>query len=261
MTTLNDYFKEIHCINLDKRTDRWEESQLEFQKHNISVERFSALSGNDYPEDSILRKRCKSIGLNMGQVGCTLSHRELIKNIKSKQIENVLILEDDVQFVPDLNEKIECIMEQLPNDWDMLYFGGNHSANNPWSTGKLEKVTKNIFRVSHCFTTHAYALKNTVYDKVIDVFEDSKINHVDQCLSTIQGDINCYIIRPHLAWQRPSFSDLREMFVDMPFLYDDKSLFEGRHFGKKALERDDVYDKLDPREKIIFENQRKQNNY
>jgi GR25 family glycosyltransferase involved in LPS biosynthesis len=261
MTTLNDYFEKIYCINLDKRKDRWKESRQEFKKHDLKVQRFSALSGDDFPEDSVLGKRYRSIGLNAGQVGCTLSHRELIKKIKSKKFKSALILEDDIQFDDNLNEKIPFIMDQLPEDWDIFYFGGNHVGNNPWSNGSLTQVTENIFKVTHCYTTHAYAVKETVYDKIIECFKDSTITHVDECLSRIQSQINCYIVRPHIAWQRPSFSDLRNMFLDMPFLYDDKSLFEGRHFGKESLQRDDVYDKLDDREKIIFDKQKRENNY
>lgn len=47
MKTLNDYFQEIHCINLDKRTDRWEECLNEFNKHNLKVNRFSAVYGKE----------------------------------------------------------------------------------------------------------------------------------------------------------------------------------------------------------------------
>ena len=32
ITTLNDYFDKIYCINLDRRTDRWKETRVEFKK-------------------------------------------------------------------------------------------------------------------------------------------------------------------------------------------------------------------------------------
>lgn len=251
MTTLNEYFKEVHCINLKRRTDRWEECQKEFKKHNLKVQQYEAFDGNDLP---------KVPGLNAGQIGAIYSHRGIAEYAKQNNLENILILEDDVEFDEKINEKFDLISSEIPENWDMILFGGNHSANNPWSHGKLFKISDHICKVTHSLALHCYALKSTVYDKVINILSRTDKTN-DALVADIQKDINCYIIRPHLAWQRPSFSDLREMFVDMPFLYDDKSLFEGRHFGKKALERDDVYDKLDPREKIIFENQRKQNNY
>ncbi|MFZ9376809.1 MAG: glycosyltransferase family 25 protein, partial [Candidatus Fonsibacter ubiquis] len=45
MRVLNDYFEKIYCINLDKRPDRWESAKKEFLKHNINVERYSAVDG------------------------------------------------------------------------------------------------------------------------------------------------------------------------------------------------------------------------
>lgn len=33
---LSNYFNKIYCINLNRRTDRWESVQKEFEKHNIS---------------------------------------------------------------------------------------------------------------------------------------------------------------------------------------------------------------------------------
>ena len=43
---LNQYFDKIFCINLDSRSDRWEEAQKEFIKHSLNVERVSAIQGS-----------------------------------------------------------------------------------------------------------------------------------------------------------------------------------------------------------------------
>ena len=47
MKTLNLYFDKIYCINLDRRDDRWEECIVEFNKHNLIVERYKAFDGKD----------------------------------------------------------------------------------------------------------------------------------------------------------------------------------------------------------------------
>lgn len=251
MKSLNDYFKQIYCINLERRSDRWEECLEEFKKYDLKVNRYKAFDGN---------KLSKIQGLNSGQVGTLYSHLGVVEYAKQNKFENILILEDDIQFDKNINQKFFEIVSEIPEDWDMILFGGNHSENNPWAPGKLFKITEHIYKVTHSLALHCYAVNNTIYDKVIDIFSE-KSKPADVLISDIQRDINCYIIRPHLAWQRPSFSDLRQMFVDMPFLYDDSSLFEGRYFGKEALQRDDVYDKLDDAEKIIFDKQRQENNY
>ena len=70
MKTINSHFNNIYCINLDRRTDRWEECLIEFKKHSLDVERFSAIDGKDL----------KSLpGLNSGQVGAIYSHMGVIQ--------------------------------------------------------------------------------------------------------------------------------------------------------------------------------------
>lgn len=248
MKTLNDYFDKIYCVNLDRRVDRWDECEKEFKKHDLNVERFSAVDGTTV--------EIVNSPLNDGQTGCALSHLEIIKICKSKEYSNCLILEDDIQFDEELNNKLPNIMEQVPDDWDMLYFGGNHVGNNPHASGSLTKVnqTQNIFRTTHCFTTHSYAVKNKVYDKIISSFDGSE--PIDICISKIQSSINCYIIRPHLAWQRPSYSDVAEIFTHYIGLKEDKAFVEGRPFGVEALKRDDVRDKLDPYWQKIYDKQK-----
>lgn len=64
MNNFFDYFDAIYCINLDRRTDRWETVQREFDKVGIRerVVRFSAI---ETPEN--------------GAIGCLLSHRAIIQ--------------------------------------------------------------------------------------------------------------------------------------------------------------------------------------
>jgi GR25 family glycosyltransferase involved in LPS biosynthesis len=246
---INRVFSEIHCINLDRRQDRWQECQQEFEKHNLLVERFSAIDGKSLE---------KHPTLNPGQFGAIYSHRGVIELAKEKNLENILILEDDVQFDENLNLKFSEICNRIPDDWDIILFGGNHVGNNPWGRGELNFVADNVYRVTHSLALHCYAVKSTIYDRVIEAY--SKLNNTNDALfAELQKDVNCYILRPHLAWQRPSFSDLCEIYSDHIALYDDTALFEGRFFGPEALKRDDIYDKLDPTWKNFWDRQKERN--
>jgi hypothetical protein len=42
---MNDFVKHIYCINLDRRSDRWEESLKEFDKRSLSVSKFPGIDG------------------------------------------------------------------------------------------------------------------------------------------------------------------------------------------------------------------------
>ena len=85
MNNAFDYFDEIFCINLDTRIDRWQHAQEEFKKIGIldRVHRFSAIKDKD------------------GRIGLIKSNLEIIKYAKNKKLNNVLIFEDDFEFLID----------------------------------------------------------------------------------------------------------------------------------------------------------------
>lgn len=210
MSILNTYFKENHCINLDRRPDRWQESQIEFEKHKLDVKRFPAFDGKDLPTIP---------GLTPGNVGAIYSHRAVLQYAKDKNLSDIFILEDDVEFHEDLNDLFSEFIKEVPDDWDIIFLGANHSANNVWMTDPIFKVSEHVYKVVKVYANHSYAVKNTAYDKLIDsLSKEDKPN--DVLVADVQKYLNCYVFRPHLAWQRPSYSDLQESFTDYKFLKD-----------------------------------------
>jgi len=205
MNILNDYFEKIYCINLDSRKDRWVEVQKKFEKNNIEVERISAVEGSklnlDFPPE-----------IKEGAVGCSLSHLFAMKIAKQLGLKNYLIFEDDVEFVENFCEKFDGIKDQIPDNWDMLYLGGQH-----FHGMNLQKITENIFKCEYTLTTHSFAIKDTVYDlfidKLIDITKPCDIHFAEQ-----HKNINAYVILPHLTWQSNSYSDVEKSHVDYTFL-------------------------------------------
>lgn len=250
MITLNDYFDEIQCINLERRLDRWQECELEFKKHNLNVNKFKAVDG----------KNLNSIGfLNSGQVGTILSHKAVLEYAKENDLQNVLILEDDVEFQDNFNQLFGEWHTEIPDDWDIILFGGNHCGNNPWSGGSLTKCNEHVYKVTFSLALHCYAVRNTVYERLI--YELTKMNDTaDSLIANSHSSINCYIFRPHLAWQRASHSDLAGFFTDYVALRDDTALIEGRPFSELQLVRNDIRDKLDPTWRDIYDRQKEKLN-
>ena len=200
---VTEYFDKTYCINLDKRPDRWELAKTEFDKHDLNVERFSAIVGNP---DNIPTK------IVPGHAGCVLSHYNCVKIAKESGLDNLLMLEDDVEFAENLNQWFAKYFPQVPDDWDLLYFGGNHN-NKPF----VKQVGPNVFKTENTYTTHCYAIKNTLFDVVINMFPKLRYE-VDVMYSLMQRGYNAYVIRPHLAWQRDGYSDILERNVNYDFL-------------------------------------------
>jgi len=207
---LNSYFDKIYCINLDKRTDRWNEVQAQFKKHGIEVERFSAENGNTmgWKKDKYTLKP----GAFNGVAGCIASHIKLYKIAKENNYKNILIIEDDCDFIDDLNEKFSKLIKEVPEDWDLLYLGGVHESR--YGTQfKPERLTDNVLIGKRIITTTCYAIKNTIYDLAINtVMEDFPYFYtaIDGYLgAVIQPKCKTYAFHPPFAWQRASYSDVQ----------------------------------------------------
>ncbi len=189
MGLINDFFDKVYCINLDERVDRWEQAQKEFKKLGINeVERFSAVKHEK------------------GAIGCRESHLNIIKEAKELGLSNILIFEDDVLVLEEHLNKIESALNELKTlDWELFYFGATVDPN----VGRLSSVTPTIVRTNFAYTTHAYAINNSMFDfilenapyqPIIDVFYNRNI--------VTRG--NSYIINPMLCSQQESYSDIEK---------------------------------------------------
>jgi GR25 family glycosyltransferase involved in LPS biosynthesis len=190
-------FSRIVCINLDRRPDRWRRVQTRFALHGIEpVERFSAVDG--------LRVRVPEIWNGReGAYGCLRSHLDVIAEARDHRVEDILIFEDDVEFAPDLDDKFARAITQLPNDWDILYFGGIQ-ANPPKAVGD------SLARVSRTLSTFAYAIRARAFDVILDEIDPSIPVPVDDQLTGIQNRLACYCIFPHAAWVECDYSDIQD---------------------------------------------------
>ena len=202
--TVNECFRTIYCINLDRRSDRWVRARRRFDEQGIlSVNRYPAVNGKliRIPEawDDV-----------PGAYGCLMSHLGVVCQARESGSANALIFEDDVVFDECFRERFATSMAQVPQDWDMLLLGGSH-----WSPP--ERVAGDIYRAVATVATHAYALKRTIFDSFIDLNRAS--NRPVNCNNTIlQGEFRCYCISPDLAWQEDGYSDIAERAL---------------HFGKR----------------------------
>lgn len=205
MKTLNDYFEKIYCINLDKRIDRWNQAKEEFDKNKLNIERVSGIDGSslnlEFPEE-----------IKEGAVGCALSHLFTLKIAKQNNLNSFLLLEDDIVFSDNMNEKFFKILDQVPSDWDMLYLGGQH-----FHGMNLKQIDENVYKCEYTLAAHSVAFRNTVYDRfinsIIDITKPCDIHYAES-----HREINAYVLIPHLTWQRNTYSDIEKANVDYSFL-------------------------------------------
>jgi len=100
-------FKDVKklVVNLDRRPERLIEFQKEMDFMGWEFERFSAIDKNSY-------------------VGCALSHKKIAEEFLKTEDEYLLVMEDDLFFMPYTKEIIEDIEKSLnETEWDFFHLG------------------------------------------------------------------------------------------------------------------------------------------
>ncbi len=132
---MSDFWNHIDgvlVINLDHRTDRWEELSSELKEFipEEKIHRMSAVYGKQLPSyrKHRLFKSCteEESLFWAGRAGCVLSHTHCIQEAQKRQWKNVLILEDDATFFDDLKGSVGdmlCRVMQNTPDWGIIYPG------------------------------------------------------------------------------------------------------------------------------------------
>jgi glycosyl transferase family 25 len=202
--SLNDFFDKIYCINLDRRPDRWEASQREFDRIGIEVERFSAVDGAN-PDTSFVA----DTGLLPGEYGILDTHGSLLFTARDKGYESILILEDDIEFSPTFDKDWEAWHQEIPADWEMLYLGGNLVGWNP------SPVTKHVHKGEGLFAIHAFALAGAAL-REIPLFLTQ--GPVDLQYARQSVNYKSYIMVPRMAFQREDYSDIQNAPANYQFL-------------------------------------------
>ena len=198
-----DYFDEIYCINLDERPDRWAHAQEEFKKAGIleKVQRFSAIKHSD------------------GRIGVIKSNLAIVKLAKEKNLNNVLVFEDDVKFIVDDPEKILGISLVQANslNWKLFYLGAN-------THDKLIRVKPNLILLKNSYAVHSMAYHKDSFPDFIRKFDgmESIKTHgdiLDVFLAQyFQEKFVCLMVNPMMTTQMNDYSDIEKRAVNQEYI-------------------------------------------
>lgn len=223
MDWIKQYVDDVVLLNLEHRVDRYDLSTKELSRVGITDVR-----------------HFKAVQHDIGIIGCTRSHYEIIKHAKAAGHKSILIFEDDIE----LHEHAEVFQHVVESAFEtihmnnlqphMLYLGGNathqhdgHDASMPYH----ERISDHLYRLGGSKTTHAYIVFESLYDLIISTYEsiqwhpnefrgDSRMNIDFWYLSRLHhhpDKFNIYGVYPALAGQRESYSDImgRVMYFDL----------------------------------------------
>jgi glycosyl transferase family 25 len=129
---LEQYFDKIFVVSIPRFADRHERV-----KKNLEGVSFDLFWGADklalnydavktngtYDEQRAKKLQRQGKALNLGEIACSLSHRMVYEEMVKNNWKKILILEDDVLPIAENLEHLPAAIEELPNDWELVYLG------------------------------------------------------------------------------------------------------------------------------------------
>lgn len=129
-------------VNLDSRPDRWNSLLKAEPGLEQMATRISAVHGKTLQLTHDIYKRYKNNPFKWKKaiIGCYLSHINIWKQIIHEPGDYFLILEDDVRFESDWMAKWNRAAACIPDNAELLYWGGVLPPNKPALTHLLQSV-------------------------------------------------------------------------------------------------------------------------
>ena len=185
--------EKIVYINLDYRIDRRSEIEQELKKMDLSGERFSA------------------IRTNPGYIGCLQSHLGVLELAKASGWKNVLILEDDFEFIVNKQTFEQEITDffKLEIPYDILMISYNILEN-----AHFNEIVSKALNVQ---TASGYLVHERFYDALIANLKEAlplliQTDHHwiymnDQYWKRLQPISAWFCLNKRIGIQRSSYSD------------------------------------------------------
>lgn len=222
---LANTFERVYVVNLPRRSDRWERFLESFPKNWPFAQpiRYSALDGG------LVRPPAWWKDGN-GAWGCYRTHVQILEECLNEQVDSVLILEDDAACVSDFVTKSAEFMQHLPDDWNMVYLGGQHLEENKRLP---RKVNDWVYRPYNVNRTHCYGLRGremmiTIYRHLHDFASWKVAHHIDHYLGEMhkKTKTGLYVPREWLVKQAAGESDVCNKSVESKLFLGAKELIE-----------------------------------
>lgn len=189
------FIDKVVYINLDHRMDRNEHMKQVTQTFGDKVSRFSAIK-TEY-----------------GAIGCSISHIQVLKMAIQNNWNNILILEDDVEW-NNFEQGYAILNKLASNPYDVIMLGGSFVSYN-----------SDTYKLYSAKTTTAYLVNKHYMRTLLSNFEEGlqkfisepskcELYAIDTYVHSMQHRDNWFIVQPPLVYQKPSYSDICNADVD-----------------------------------------------
>jgi glycosyl transferase, family 25 len=228
---LHQYFDKILVISVPRFSDRHERLKqslagLPFDffwgADKLQLDYDKAKADGTYDEQKSRKLQRQGKALNLGEIACSLSHRNLYAAMVENGWKKILILEDDVLPNSEVLDELPAALEELPDNWELVYLGylkhekitaalktkqffykiisalGLMAWNYKMVTNLLPKpYSKHLKRAGFHDCTHAYAITLDGAKKLLAA-QTPVVYRADDLLSAtiMKGKLNAFVTEP-----------------------------------------------------------------
>lgn len=173
----NEFFSDFHhdvemFVITMKDKDRLE--NIETQQNKIGksnqIQTFDAIVGKNVNAEElittgVLNEKYKHPShLNYGEIGCYLSHLNLLKSVKKREGYTIIFEDDfdikDTEFIKHINS----IIKSIKNQFDIIFLGNLNDNHGEHIVDDIYKIDKGNWM----WGTHAYLVNNENIDHIVD---------------------------------------------------------------------------------------------
>lgn len=201
-------------VNLDERDDRKRHMQKQLRRISLQAVRQRGILPHEVKGD---RSKYKAmLNRTPGALGCHLSQVEVMN--KALQVgKHALVMEDDVVFCTDFNERLEYIERFLEGkEWDVFWLGATFHSNPPvWHKSTLGKDVEKtedprILRTLGIWSTYAYIVNVTSIERIVALLDENIHDSpgIDTLFIKLQPQLNTYCFIPGCVKQYDNRSNI-----------------------------------------------------
>ena len=225
------YFDKIFVVSLPRFTGRQQQIEVRLQGLNfdffwgadkLQMDDDDVRSNGTYDEQRAKKLQRQGKALNLGEVACSLSHRNVYEWMIKNNWKKILILEDDVLPLYNNLNLLPGVLNELPADWELVYLGYlKHENVNTnlkvkqffykilsrlglmkWNYTMIKNLlprpySSHLKKAGFHDCTHAYAISLEAAKKLISA-QTPVVYRADDLLSAtiLKGELNAFITDP-----------------------------------------------------------------
>ena len=199
MSSLKETFERVVCISLKRREDRRRRLRKLIKENGFPFATPKFIDAIDGGSGLIPSgANFKSGG---GAWGCRQSWVRVLEDAMSDGVESLLVLEDDAIWRPTITEECETFLENVPSDWQILFFGGQNMK-------PAQVVREGVGRTRNTQRTHAIGFRREGIRWIYKIMSTAD-RHIDHKIgAAMPGYRKAYEPIPFIIGQDATQSDI-----------------------------------------------------